>query len=68
MELEKKKKAPKKAKGYKGYSKDFPQFAFRVPGGTKSKSTLERVKKNLKRLHEHFKVKIDTSENKMISY
>ena len=66
MELEKKKK-PKKSKDHEGFSQKFPQFAFRIPSGPKAEKTMERVKKNLKRLHEHFKAKIDTKENKIIN-
>lgn len=47
-----KKKSQKKPKSHKGYSKEYPMFAFRVPQSDGSKAKLERIKGNLEAIYE----------------
>lgn len=51
MKFEKKKSQPK-PKSHKGYSKEYPMFAFRVPRTATAKAKIDRVKSNLETIYQ----------------
>lgn len=57
FEKKAKKTPPKGPKSHKGYSKKYPQFAFRIPQSESAQATLDAIKRDLKALHENYKKK-----------